>query len=294
MKRLLKAFILIMIFQSSLSAQVRLFLDYSAKTKTYTVSMMPERTWTTPNNLTATGQITLKATTKQFFIKDIKNYVEGAEWVPSGRIDAPIESPNYDYVFFSLKTKGGLTEMPYQAFKPTKLFSFTLSSNCAKELMLVDNREDPFAPPNSRNVNIGNSLGAIGANGEAYAGNISNLPIFCPYAITPETPTPENGNNKNTLLSEDDATIFFEQKTLYPTPTTQVLNVKMNWKGEMGDKDILVYNNIGEMVYFFSKNLQKGKNEFSLDLEELENGLYNFIIVDGNYSIPLGKTIKIQ
>ena len=181
MVRIFKAFIILMLCQSSLPAQVRLLLDYNARTAEYTVSMMPERTWRSPYNKTATGQITLKATTDQFFVKEVISHVDDTDWIVSGRVDEPVESPGYDYIFFRLRTPG-LTEMPYRAFKPTRLFSFTLESSCAREVMLVNNTEDTFAPPNSRRVNIGNSLGVLGANGEAYSGNVSRLPIFCAYA----------------------------------------------------------------------------------------------------------------
>ena len=163
MARILKALIILVISTATLPAQVKFLLDYNAMTAEYTVSMMPERTWYAPKNLTATGQVTLKATTGQFFVKEVKSYVAGTEWIDGGRVDSPNESPTYDYIFFNLRTLG-LVEMPYRAFKKTKLFSFTIEANCAREVMLVSNAEDAFLPPNSRSVNIGNSLGALGLN----------------------------------------------------------------------------------------------------------------------------------
>jgi len=294
MVRFFTTLIVLIISQSILPAQVRFFIAYNAVTTEYTVSMMPERTWRYPFNKTATGQITLKATTGQFFIKDIESFVEDTEWVPSGRVTAPIESPDYDYIFFRLKTPG-LTEMPYKAFKPVKLFTFTLQSNCAREVMLVSNVYDPFLPPNSRNVNIGNSLGVLGAGGEAYSGNVSNLPIFCPWAEPPAAKevAAADGNNKifAPLLTEK---ALIADKLLYPNPTINEVQVSLNWKGTSGKKDILVYNGMGQVVQEFQTDLQEGANKFTLNLSNLENGIYNFFLVGDLENLDLGKVIKIK
>ncbi|MEM6316435.1 MAG: T9SS type A sorting domain-containing protein [Bacteroidota bacterium] len=296
MVRILKAAIILVFCQSSLPAQVKLLLDYNAQTDEYTVSMMPERTWVSPFNKTATGQITLKATTGQFFVKDVESHVPDTRWTPSGRVNSPVESPKYDYIFFRLKTPG-LTEMPYRAFRPTKLFTFTLESNCAREVMLVSNTEDAFLPPNSRSVNIGNSIGVLGARGEAYAGNISNLPIFCPYAEPPAS----NTNNKSVVAANSKAidllaisTELVESKMVYPNPTNESVNISLQWHGQAGEKDILVYNNIGELVRMFPTNLQEGFNDFKLNISEFDNGMYNFLLVDGDSRLTLGKVIKVQ
>lgn len=289
MERFLKALIILVISTSSLPAQVKLMLDYNARTNEYTVSMMPEKTWQAPDNLTATGQITLKATTGQFYVKDVKSLVPDTDWFPSGRVNAPNEQPGYDYIFFRLDIRG-LAEVPYQAFVPTRLFSFQLESNCAKEVMLVSNFEDKFLPPNSRRINIGNSIGVSGANGEAYAGNISDIPIFCAYASTPSEGE-ETSTNKPLLVEEE---VFFEKKLLYPNPTIDEVNVELNWSGIQGEKTILAYNNNGELVRFFNQNLDKGNNEFALDLKDLASGVYNFLLVEKGQSLSLGQIIKVQ
>ncbi len=292
MASILKALIILVISTANLPAQVKFLLDYNAITDEYTVSMMPERTWYSPKNKTATGQVTLKATTGQLFIKEIKTYIEGTEWVYAGRVERPDESPNYDYLFFNLKTRG-LAEMPYRAFRPTKLFTFTIEANCAREVMLVSNTEDAFLPPNSRNVNIGNSLGALGANGEAYIGNVTDLPIFCPYADPPVQKALMANQNK--ILSITQPVIdLIDKKLLYPNPTINEVNIQFTWRGTNGQKDILVYNEAGELVRFYQKELQQGANNFTLDVSKLGNGIYDFLLVDKLQNLSLGKVIKVQ
>ena len=293
MARILKALIILVISTATLPAQVKFLLDYNAITAEYTVSMMPERTWYAPKNLTATGQVTLKATTGQFFVKDIKSYIADTKWSPSGRINSPDESPKYDYVFFGLRTQG-LVEMPYHAFKKTKLFSFTIEANCAREVMLVSNTEDAFLPPNSRRVNIGNSLGALGANGEAYIGNVSDLPIFCPYADPPKQETIIPVDDNKPVQITQSLTKLIDEKLIYPNPTINEVNLQFTWKGQIGQKDILVYNEAGELVRLFQQDLQQGSNNFTLDVSKLGNGIYDFILEDKEQNLSLGKVIKIQ
>jgi len=292
MVRILKAVIILIISQSSLPAQVKLLLDYNARTDEYTVSMMPEKTWYSPYNKTATGQITLKATTGQFFVKDVKSYIDGTDWYASGRVNSPSESPNYDYIFFALDTRG-LVEMPYRAFKITKLFSFTIEANCAREVMLIHNTDDAFATPNSRNVNIGNSLGALGANGEAYIGNVSNLPIFCPYADPPKTEKSIPTTPTETILTKT-TTKLIDKKLLFPNPTVNEVNIALTWNGTSGQKDILVYKENGELAHLFQKDLQQGSNDFTLDVSKLGNGVYDFLLVDNEQHLSLGKVIKVK
>lgn len=290
MARIFYALIILIISQSSLPAQVKFLLDYNARTSEYTVSMMPERTWTSPNNKTATGQVTLKATTGQFVVKDIVSHVEDTDWVVSGKVTTPVESPKYDYHFFRLRTPG-LTEMPYRAFRPTKLFTFVLEANCAREVMLVSNKEDAFLPPNSRSVNIGNSLGVLGANGEAYIGNISDMPIFCPYADPPKTDS-DSGNK--VIAKTPLVTPLIDKTLLYPNPTANEVQVTLNWLGTKGKKEIIAYNTAGELVRFFQQDFQTGSNTFLLDISDFDNGIYNFQVVDDQQSLTLGKVIKVQ
>ncbi|GEM_PF-1515171 len=292
MARILKTLILLIISTANLPAQVKFLLDYNAMTAEYTVSMMPERTWYAPKNKTATGQVTLKASTRQFIVKDIRSHVEKTEWVPAGRVESPDESPNYDYIFFSLRTQG-LVEMPYRAFKKTKLFTFTIEANCAREVMLVNNTEDAFLPPNSRSVNIGNSLGAIGADGEAYIGNVSDLPIFCPYADPPKQEELISGGN-TTGVATKPVLDLIDKKLLYPNPTINEVNVQFTWKGTKGQKDILAYNEVGELVRLFQQDLAQGSNNFTLDVSKLGNGIYDFLLVDKEEQLSLGKVIKVE
>jgi len=133
----------------------------------------------------------------------------------------------------------------------------------------------------------------LGANGEAYIGNVTDLPIFCPYADPPVQKALMANQNK--ILSITQPVIdLIDKKLLYPNPTINEVNIQFTWRGTNGQKDILVYNEAGELVRFYQKELQQGANNFTLDVSKLGNGIYDFLLVDKLQNLSLGKVIKVQ
>ena len=57
----------------SANAQVDFKLTYNPDTKQYTVSVVPLATYTAPQNITGTGQVTIKVPTNEFDPVDIIN-----------------------------------------------------------------------------------------------------------------------------------------------------------------------------------------------------------------------------
>jgi len=47
-------------------------------------------------------------------------------------------------------------------------------------------------------------------------------------------------------------------------------------------------------VLTFQENIQEGANNFTLNLRKLENGIYNFFVVDDQQNLDLGKVIKVK
>ena len=76
--------------QLHLNAQVQFMLDADPKTKIYVVSMLPNITWEYPQNRTATAQITIKAPTGAFDLKDFTSLTPGVEWDMNSRVDSPV------------------------------------------------------------------------------------------------------------------------------------------------------------------------------------------------------------
>lgn len=283
--QIFSATLIALIAQLNLNAQVQFMLDLDPESKTYLVSMLPDVTWEHPLNRTATAQITVKAPTGAFELQEFTSLTQGVEWVMNARVDSPAEAPEYDYLSFSLVTTG-LEPMAFVKGKPTKLFCFKNEYDCSGQVSLINNSDDPFLPPNSRNANVGNSIAVHGAKGEAYTRNVSDKAFECDFGIktleVDETATPP--------VQE-----ILETKTeIFPNPTSELVNVTFAWDKTEGDKEVLLYNNIGELVQFYKERLVAGNNHFRLDVSDLAGGVYNIIIVENGDKISLGKMMKVR
>ncbi len=284
--QILKATLFVMITHFNVNAQVQLMLDVDPTTKTYIVSMLPNVTWEHPYNRTATAQITVKAPTGAFELKDFTSLTPGVEWVMNSRVDSPAEAPEYDYLSFSLVTTG-LEPMDFVEGTPTKLFCFKNKYDCSGQVSLINNSNDPFLPPNSRNANIGNSIAVHGALGEAYISNVSDKSFECDFGV------------KTLVADETEATppvqeTLVNKTEIFPNPSSEQVNVTFAWDKSEGDKEVLLYNNIGELVYFYKEKVLAGNNHLKLDVSNLAGGIYNIIVVDNGNRISLGKMMKVR
>lgn len=264
-----------------LSAQVQFILDLDPDTRVYTVSMLPEVTWAPPFNKTATAQITMKAPTELFELAEFKSLTPDVEWSMNARVNGPQEAPNTDYLSFTLVT-GGLEPLTYEAGVPTKLFCFKNATDCTGEVSLINNDSDPFLPPNSRSINVGNSIAVHGARGEAYTGNVSDKAFECDYGLESINATPAVPASIEDFVN------------IYPNPTKSVMNIDFSWDKSIGKKQILIYNSIGSLVQFSKEEITLGENNISMDVSKLTNGIYNVLIVEKGDRITLGKIMKVQ
>lgn len=264
-----------------LSAQVQFILDLDPDTRVYTVSMLPEVTWAPPYNKTATAQITMKAPADLFELAEFKSLTPDVEWSMNARVNGPQEAPNTDYLSFTLVT-GGLEPLTYEAGVPTKLFCFKNATDCTGEVSLINNDTDPFLPPNSRSINVGNSIAVHGARGEAYTGNVSDKAFECDYGLESINATPAVPASIEDFVN------------IYPNPTKSVMNIDFSWDKSIGKKQILIYDSIGSLVQFSKEEITLGENNISMDISKLTNGIYNVLIVEEGDKITLGKIMKVR
>lgn len=164
----------------------------------YQVSVIPSVNWSPPNSITSSAQITLRATTGTLQIVDFQPFV--GNWVAAPPIVAPAEAPGFDYFSFSLQAP--VANLVLTAGSPIALFSFKNQMGCTN-IQIVNNTSDPFLPPNSMSVNIGNFFSmvgsGIGANG--YEGNAQSDAVGCPQlgveVSAANNPVPCFGNKTN-------------------------------------------------------------------------------------------------
>lgn len=157
---------------------------------TFRVSLTPSVTYSAPDNITSTAQITVKVPTASggndgFSVTEFTNLVPNVLFGEASRQNAPPEDPEHDYISFALQTLGtsGIT---YEAGVAVPLFSFRNGGSCEdRAVFLMNNLDDPFLPPNSADANIGQQItiagwGAGGTPVCTTATNIDDCNVFTP------------------------------------------------------------------------------------------------------------------
>lgn len=177
----LTALVLFFLLGSSLSAQITGKITVFPDNSAFLISITPNQTIERPNNITNTGQITLKAPTGSFLVSEVQSFT--GIWQLNTIISKPIEAPDYDYIIFNL-----ITHIPnpnYQANIELPLFSFKNSKGCIGSIELIENFTDPFWPPNSLEANIGNQLTILnyGINNAYEKNHSAAAKIICPSTL---------------------------------------------------------------------------------------------------------------
>ena len=160
--------------------------------------------WSPPQSITSSAQVTLRAPAGKLDISNFQSIT--GNWGEQIPINSPAEAPAYDYFSFSLNAP--VVTLTMTNGVPVPLFSFQNPSGCTR-IEIVDNQTDPFLPPNSINVNIGNSFAVIGAGigQNAYAGNTAEFYVECPpLGIFPSA-------QNNPVLCHNDLTTITLQAT---------------------------------------------------------------------------------
>jgi len=246
-----------------IQAQVKFKLTQLADGKTYQVSLIPEVSFLSPMNTTSTAQVTLKTPTNGFEVDQIFNLQPDVVWEPNSLTQKPEESPEYDYVSFGLVSQG-TKNITYEAGVEVPLFAFTNFLDCEGEISLIDNLNDPFSPPNSRLVNVGNQITILGAKGDAYIGNVEESRVAC-------------GANLTDVENIDNALIDL---SLFPNPAKDYISLNFNWNRKAEEIKMTVLSLNGKVAVEKNMTIQAGKNQTKIYLEHLAQGNY-FIQING-------------
>ncbi len=258
MKRMLFLFVAALLGFSA-SAQVKFKLGYDKSTDRYTVYVVSMQDYSHPQNITGTGQVTIKVPTNKFDPVDIVSHLEGMIWEANSRNNSPTEAPDFDYISFGLIIQG-VAYPEYQKEKELPLFSFRNAYGCTGKVWLVDNDNDPFMPPNSQNANIGNTLTILGAGGDAYIGNENGGVCDCA------------DDGSGTTATEEE--LSFRGFRIFPNPVSDVANVQINWEGKTTDGWIQVVDALGRVVLGQPMTILDGENHFRIEADKLVPGNY--------------------
>ena len=267
----------LMLFASNLLiGQVKFKLTKLADGKTFQVSMIPDVSFASPGNLTSTAQVTLIAPTGGLEVDQIFNLQDGVEWEPNSMTEKPIEAPDFDYLSFGLVTQG-TDKIVYEAGVEVPLFAFTNFLECQGQIALMDNENDPFAVPNSRQVNIGNQITILGAQGDAYIGNVVESVVAC-------------GDNLTGVENIDQTKINL---SLFPNPTTDYLLVDFDWERKGEAVKLSVLDMTGKLVQEKFLTVNKGKNQTKLDVLSLAQGNYFIEFAGETWKVSSDQFVKM-
>lgn len=257
------------------SAQVKFKLVFDQETERYTVSVIPSATYSHPNNITGTGQVTIKVPSNNFDPVDIVDHLVGMHWEANSRNNSPTEAPEYDYISFGLIIQG-IAFPEYVQDQELPLFSFQNAFGCKGAITLVDNNSDAFMPPNSQNANIGNALTILGAGGDAYGGIAGDAVCNCdPGAV---------------LTAKEE--IGISDFSIFPNPASEFINVKVDWSAELSEANILILDATGKQVMSAQASLANGSNTQKIQVSDLAAGSYWVYLAGKDWKIGLDRFSK--
>ena len=143
-----------LLLSTFLTGQIRGRLSLSEDQKTYEFYVTPNFSQVPPLSTTNSAQISIVAPTGGLEITNFESITGNWNGSDVSIITDPIENPGFSYV--SIPLGSPMQAIVYEENVEILMFTFENGVECLGTLDIVDNAEDPFLPPNSRSVNIGN------------------------------------------------------------------------------------------------------------------------------------------
>jgi len=250
--------VLLIVFSSfSLNAQVEFKLAKLADGETFCVSLIPQKSWSSPMNITSTAQVTIKVPTNSFEVEDLVSMHADITWEYNSKSIAPMEAAQFDYLSFGLASMG-TKQLEYQEGVEIPLFTFKNAEICQGSIELMPNN-DPFKAPNSRRANVGNSITVFGAKGEAYVGNRSKKAIPCQTGLT---------------LDAEANTVLETAPVVYPNPAINDVFVDLNWQKAATEGQFIIKDISGKTVGQKTVQIESGFNKVELNVKDLSGGIF--------------------
>ena len=185
MKKLILSLIASAALTSAITAQVKFKLTRMNDNQSYMVSMVSDATWMFPQNVTTTAQVSLRLPSNAHFIAgDITSLVPETRWVDNSYLEKPVGDASSNYILFGLQNIG-TPAFSYEAGKELPLFTFrNIGTTCFGSIELTDNSLETTNAVVLGGYNIGQHIGTVGAQGEAFTSNMANSRVVCQGTTT--------------------------------------------------------------------------------------------------------------
>jgi Secretion system C-terminal sorting domain len=248
---------------SAVQAQIQYKLTRLPDNVTYMVSILPQTTWTFPQNVVTTAQVTVRVPVNARFIAGrIASLVPETRWTDNAYLEHPVGDASHNYITFNLQTIG-TKAFTFETGRELPLFTFqNIGNSCFGTMELVDNQSIATKSVVAGGYNIGQHIGTLGAGGEAFVNNV-NIGVNC------ESATKNEDLNAN----------LFKIAKIYPVPATTELSVEWQGTDKMAENVYLIVHNVlGEVV--FKQNV---KNTKTLQINKIDVSKW----IDGMYTLQL-------
>lgn len=266
MKKITLSILASALFLTTSQGQVKYKLTRLPDNATYQVSLVPNETWSFPQNVTTTAQVSLRLPSNAHFIAGkIKSLVTETTWTDNAYLENPKGDKNNNYISFNLQTIG-TKAFTFENGKELPLFTFqNIGTTCFGSLELVDNASETTKSVVANGFNIGQHFSTLGAKGEAFSGNLENK-VVCQGATSVQ-------DLENTPLSVSKA---------FPIPASTELNVE--WQisdNNIENVQLIVHNVLGETVSTQHLKNTKSLQTTKIDVSQWASGVYSFRLASG-------------
>ncbi|MEN9609255.1 MAG: hypothetical protein RLZZ628_69 [Bacteroidota bacterium] len=271
------SFITLLTMLSSAKAQIQYKLTRLPDNATYMVSLLPQATWSFPQNVVTTAQVTVRVPVNARFIAGrITSLVPTTQWMDNAYLEHPVGDVTHNYITFNLQTIG-TKAFTFESGRELPLFTFqNIGTSCFGTMELVDNLNGSTKAVVAGGYNVGQHIGTLGAGGEAFVNNVNSV-VRCENA------------SKNEDLNAD----IFKITQLYPVPAPSELQVEWQATDKMAENVYLIVHNVlGEEVF---KQLVKNTKTLQInkiDVSKWTDGMYT-LQLQSNPSVSMAKTFLV-
>ena len=170
-KQIISISLLIAFVFASFSLSAQIIANYQLDKlgdNLFQVSLIPNTTYIGADRTVSSMQAVVKVRTGGFEAININSLVAGFQFVNSSIAETPIESPQHDYLSFSLPAGHFPTPLPtFNTGELIPLFTFQNGGICTRDSMSLILPSDPFYPnpTNSINSNTDQQLSIVGFGG---------------------------------------------------------------------------------------------------------------------------------
>jgi hypothetical protein len=254
-----------LLLSNTIHAQVKYQLSLLPDQKTYMVSLVSSKTWTYPQNLTSTAQVTIKVPSDKLFTAAVTSLNPDVKWLDNSYIEAPDSDPAHNYISFGL-TSLGTSKLHYKENEEIPLFTFRNIEEvpCVGKIAIINNELDAFKGKDAEIYNISNQISVLAAQGDVYVGNLK-ADVDCAKVLSDEE-----------LFQDVNVRAF-------PIPTDNQLTIEWQSKDESKlPMTIQIENMEGRVVTTKKIVSTEGKNQETFDFASQVPGCYYFSFIEEN------------